>query len=192
MQAHATSRRDGSMILLGGIVVIVGLVALILEQTSIDVATWLGGSGWTLFVIVPGLVLLAAAIVLRDGAAMAATVGGAVVTTIGLLLLYQDLNEHYESWAYAWALIPMSAGLGIAVNGLRFARRDLVTLGTRMIAGFGLALLFGAWFFETTFETNQAPFNLGDNWPIALIVLGGVVLVFGLLRGSTGGTDEQA
>ena len=34
MQAHATPRRDGSIILLGGIVVIVGLVALILQQTS--------------------------------------------------------------------------------------------------------------------------------------------------------------
>jgi len=191
MQAHATPRRDGSIILLGGIVVIVGLVALILEQTSIDVADWLGGSGWTLFIIVPGLLLLGGALFLRDSAAMAATVGGAIVTTVGLLLLYQDLNGHYESWAYAWALIPMSAGLGIAVNGLRFARRDLVTLGTRMIAGFGLALLFGAWFFETTFATNQAPFNLGDNWPIALIVLGGVVLTFGLLRGS-GGADEPA
>jgi len=191
MQAHATPRRDGSIILLGGIVVIVGLVALILEQTSIDVADWLGGSGWTLFIIVPGLLLLGGALFLRDSAAMAATVGGAIVTTVGLLLLYQDLNGHYESWAYAWALIPMSAGLGIALNGLRFARRDLVTLGTRMIAGFGLALLFGAWFFETTFATNQAPFNLGDNWPIALIVLGGVVLTFGLLRGS-GGADEPA
>ena len=86
----------------------------------------------------------------------------------------------------------MAAGLGITANGIRFDRRDLVKLGTRMIAGFGLALLFGAWFFETIFETNQAPFSLGDNWPVALIVLGGVVLIFGLLRGSTGGTDAQA
>ena len=101
MQAHAPSRRDSSMILLGGIVVIVGLAALVLQQTSIDIAGWLGGSGWTLFVIVPGLVLLASAMVLRDGAAMAATIAGAIVTTIGFLLLYQDLNGHYESWAYA-------------------------------------------------------------------------------------------
>ena len=123
---------------------------------------------------------------------MAATVGGAIVTTVGLLLLYQDLNGHYESWAYAWALIPMAVGLGLTVNGLRFDRGDLVTLGTRMIAGFGIALLFGAWFFETTFQTNQPPFALGDSWPIALVLVGGVVLVFGLLRGSSGGTDEQA
>ena len=42
--------------------------------------------------------------------------------------------------------------------------------------------VIGLWFFETLFQTNEAPFTLGDNWPVAAIVVGGVLLVAGLLR----------
>ena len=108
------------------------------------------------------------------------------------MLLYQDQTAHYESWAYAWALIPGSVGVALAVHGLRFHRSDLVTVGTRMVAGFGVLLLVGAWFFETTFQTNKAPLDLGDNWPIALIALGAVLFIAGLLRGSTGGGSDEA
>ena len=148
---------------------------------------------WTLFLIVPGLALLVAAAFLEDRTALIAAIAGAVVTAVGALLLYQDLTAHYESWSYAWALIPGSVGVALAVHGLRFHRADLVSVGTKMVAAFGLLLLVGAWFFETIFRTNRAPFDLGDNWPIALIALGGVLFVVGLLRGSTGGgSDETA
>ena len=194
MQAHANQPDRGSSIAaLGSIILVIGAVAYFLEMASVDVASWLGGSGWTLFVIVPGLVLLVAAAFLDDRIALIAATAGAVVTAVGALLLYQDLTAHYESWAYAWALIPGSVGAALAVHGLRFKRSDLVTVGTRMVAGFGVLLLVGAWFFETIFRTNQAPFDLGDNWPIALIALGGALFLAGLLRGSTaGGSDEAA
>ena len=184
MNAQVTPRneRGGSLALLGGIVIVVGLIAFALQQLSLDIASWLGGSGWTLFVIVPGLILLAAAIVVDDGPARAVTVAGAVVTTVGLLLLYQDSNAHYESWAYAWALVPGAAGLALVVNGLRFDLPSLVTVGTRMVAVFGAIFVIGLWFFETMFQTNEAPFTLGDNWPFAAIIVGGVLLVAGLLR----------
>jgi hypothetical protein len=180
------------MIAFGAVVIAIGLVAFAFQWLSIDVANWLGGSGWTLFIIVPGLVLLALGVPLRDGAAQAVTIAGAAVTTVGLLLLFQDQTGRYESWAYAWALIPAAVGLALVVNGLRFDRRDLVTLGSRLVAGFGIALLFGAWYFETVFQNEQPPFDFGNSWPIALIVLGGVVLVIGLLRGSAGGDAEES
>ena len=195
MQAPVTHRGNGvpAMAVGGGILIVVGLLAFAMQTLSIDIAGWLGGSGWTLFIIVPGLVLLTLAFVLRDGAAQGVTVAGAIITTIGLLLLYQDQNDHYESWAYAWALIPAAIGLALVVNGLRFDRHDQVTVGTRMVAGFGVLLIVGAWYFETIFQTDRVPFDLGDNWPIALIVLGGLVLILGLLRGSSGGgADESA
>jgi hypothetical protein len=188
---HRDNRVSG-MAVGGAVVIVVGLLALLMQQLSIDVATWLGGSGWTLFIIVPGLILLALAAVLRGGQAQGATIAGAVVTTVGLLLLYQDQNAHYESWAYAWTLIPASVGLALAVNGLRFARRDLVSIGTRMIAGFGVLFLAGAWYFETIFQTDRVPFDLGESWPIALIVLGGLVLAIGLLRGSRSEVSDDS
>lgn len=193
MQAQSTrGDRGGSIAAIGSTIVVIGVLAYFLEIASVDVASWLGGSGWTLFIIIPGLALLVAAAFLKDGAALTATIAGAVVTTVGALLLYQDQTAHYESWAYAWALIPGSVGAALAVHGLRFQRSDLVTVGTRMVAGFGVLLLVGAWFFETIFRTNQAPFDLGDNWPIALIALGGVLFLAGLLRGSTGGGSDDA
>ena len=193
MHAQSTrGDRGDSMAAIGSAIVVIGVLTYFIQMASVDVASWLGGSGWTLFVIVPGVALLIAAVFLGEKTALIATIAGAVLTTVGGLLLYQDQTAHYESWAYAWALIPGSVGAALAVHGLRFKRSDLVTVGTRMVAGFGVLLLVGAWFFETIFRTNQAPFDLGDNWPIALIALGGVLFLAGLLRGSTGGGSDDA
>ena len=193
MHAQSTrGDRGDSMAAIGSAIVVIGVLTYFIQMASVDVASWLGGSGWTLFVIVPGVALLIAAVFLGEKTALIATIAGAVLTTVGGLLLYQDQTAHYESWAYAWALIPGSVGAALAVHGLRFKRSDLVTVGTRMVAGFGVLLLVGAWFFETIFRTGQAPFDLGDNWPIALIALGGVLFLAGLLRGSTGGGSDDA
>lgn len=192
MHAEQAPRdRGGTMAALGSVVLVIGVIAYFLEMTSVDVASWLGGSGWTLFIIGPGLALLVAAAFLRDGAALTASTAGAVVTTVGALLLYQDQSDRYETWAYAWALIPGAVGIALAVHGLRFNRPDLVSVGTRMVALFGVLLIAGLWFFETIFQTDQPPFALGDNWPIALIALGGVLFVAGLLRGSMGGGGDE-
>lgn len=44
------------------------------------------------------------------------TIPGSIITTIGLLLLYQETFDHFESWAYAWALIPTAVGVGIVIE----------------------------------------------------------------------------
>lgn len=194
MQQDVIHRRDrgGAAAILGGIAIVVGVAAYLLDLAAIDLADWLGGSGWTLFIIVPGLALLAVALVLEEGPAFGATIAGAIITTVGGLLLYQDQTAHYESWAYAWALIPGAVGAANVVQGLRFNRSDLVSTGTRIVAVFGVVLVVGWWYFETIFRTNEAPFNLAENWPIALILLGAALFVGGLLRGSSGGGADQA
>jgi hypothetical protein len=193
MQADVPHQdRGGSIAALGSAILVIGVVAYFLQMASVDVASWLGGSGWTLFIIGPGLGLLAAAVFLRDGQALMTSIGGAVLTTVGALLLFQDQTDRYDTWAYAWALIPGAVGAALAVHGLRFDRPDLVRVGTRMVAVFGALLVVGAWFFETIFSTNRPPFDVGDNWPIVLIALGGVLFLAGLLRGSTGGGPDEA
>ena len=75
MQVQSTHDPNRISLLAAGraLVLIVGLVAFALDR-ALDPAAWLGGSGWTLFIIVPGLVLLGLAIVVRTEATLGLTV----------------------------------------------------------------------------------------------------------------------
>ena len=69
---------------------------------------------------------------------------------------------------------------------------DVVSLGTRMVAAFATLFLVGAWYFETVFRTNRSPFDLGDNWPIALIAFGGLLLIVRAGSPPGGGRQDAA
>jgi cadmium resistance protein CadD (predicted permease) len=104
-------------------------------------------------------------------------VPGSIVTTVGLILLYQNYTNHWESWAYAWGLIPMAVGIGLMINGAWSFRPGLVTQGRRLaITGLGLFLVFGA-FFEVLIFRGFIGYAQWL-WPVLLIVLG----LFLLLR----------
>jgi hypothetical protein len=181
--------RDGRLLFGGGLMV-VGLVALAMTLGDIDPAQWLGGSGWTLFVIVPGVLLLSAGLLTDRPAAEGLAIAGSIVTTIGVLMLTMDQTGRWDAWAYAWALIPMAAGVGIVLHGLRAGDRSAVTAGVRLgVIGLFL-LIVGAWFFETLFSTGETPIALGDGWPVLLVALGAIVVLLGLFGGPNG--DEGA
>jgi hypothetical protein len=184
MQAHLAQPDSYRIraVFLGGALVAVGLIAFALREAGIDIPDLLGGSGWTLFIIVPGVMLLIAAALAVGGAAQGLTTAGAIVTTVGLILLYQDRTGHFESWAYAWALIPMSVGVSLIVHGLRVARRDLVDVGLRMVAILGVLFVVAGWYFETVFETGRVPFDLGEAWPLVLVAVGVIVVLSTLFR----------
>ena len=171
-----------SALVLGAILVAVGLATLVLQRTGVDVSPWLGGSGWTLYVIVPGLGLLMAAVSTTGGWAQGLTVAGAIVTTVGLTLLYQDQTDHYASWAYAWTLIPIAVGAAFVAHGWRVGRPDLVARGTRIAAIFAAIFVVGWLYFEATFRDGRAPFEMGDNWPLVIIGLGVIVVAMSLFR----------
>jgi len=108
-----------------------------------------GLSTWPFFIIVPGVALIALAFAVGGEGGVGLSIFGSIVTATGLLLLYQDTANHYESWAYAWALIaPGSVGFGMLVYGIGTGRPDLVRAGA-IIGAVGLGLfLAGAVFFE--------------------------------------------
>jgi hypothetical protein len=180
-RAQEASRRDGALAIGAGLIVI-GAIAFALQQTSIDVTEWLGGSGWTLFIIGPGVLLLGAAIVARTSAAQGLTTAGSVVTAIGLLLLFMDQTGKWESWAYAWTIIPGAVGISLLIHGLRVGRSDLRTAGIRLIGIATALLVVGGWYFETIFRTGRAPLDFSGIWPLFLIVIGGVVIAGSMLR----------
>ena len=174
--------RDGPLVL-GGALVVVGLLALAMTYLDLDPSAWLGGSGWTLFVITPGVVMLLAGLITTRQPGEGLTIAGSIVTTIGVMLLVMDRTETWEAWAYAWALLPGAAGIGIILHAFRSRNRDRVALGLRLTAVTAGLFLVGVWYFGALFETGTAPIEVGDAWPVFLIAAGAIVIASAFLRG---------
>ena len=196
MQQSAGQRAMTGPAVVGVVLIVFGAAALVLRELEISpfgaIATW----GWPFFVIVPGLVLLAASLLPAPPKGIGFATAGAIVTTVGALLLYQSRTGHWESWAYAWALIPLGAGSALILYGLLAREGGMVTTGLTM-AGVAAALFVaGAWFFEGVFAGEPRPTDVGSWWPIAAIVLGGAIVLRAALpstpRPSSAGPTDRA
>jgi hypothetical protein len=164
----------------GIVLIVLGLLFLLDRLVDIDLAS----AGWPLFVIVPGVVLFVLGLTTggREGAGLA--VGGAITTTVGVVLAVQNATGLWATWAYAWALVgPAASGLGLLAFGLTHRDEELTRNGWRGLGtGLGLFVAFGL-FFEGVIGLSGTPFLSTDIGPIVLIVVGAVVVVLGLVRG---------
>jgi hypothetical protein len=116
---------------------------------------------------------------------------GSVVTSVGLLLLYQNSTDHWENWAYTWALIvPTAVGMGQMIYGSLKHQQELVKAGTRLAVIGAVIFLAGFFFFEIVIGIGGfglSRFGLGGfGWPVLLIGIGCLVILYNLLakRGS--------
>ena len=142
--------RRGTAAVAGIVLILLGAGVLALREWGIDPIERIADAGWPLFVVLPGLALLAMALVPAPPRGVGFAIAGCIVTSIGLVLWWQEQTDRYETWAYAWALIgPGAAGLGMLVYGALTRTSDLVRLGLRLLAIAGVLFLGGAWFFET-------------------------------------------
>lgn len=164
---------SGPSTTLGLLLVLLGVLLLIGQLTQIDI----GHYGWPLFVIVPGIVLLVLALSSRGAVSEGLAILGSVLTVSGLILLYQNATDHFESWAYAWALVfPGAIGIGMILYGVFAGRPGNVRIGMRLL-GVGVVLfLLGALFFEGVIGIGG--YNLGRS---AGIVIGVLVIAVGAL-----------
>ena len=162
---------------LGGILIVLGLLFFASQQLHSDI----GAATWPLYVIAPGVAMVAFGLTQRRGSGL--TIAGSIVTMVGLVLLYQNATNHFESWAYAWALVgPGGSGIGMLLYGTRsgdnkMARSGFVTILTAL----GL-FAAGFVFFEGIIGIS------GDRLPLPAWVLPGAVILIGvllLLRGLT-------
>jgi hypothetical protein len=125
-------------------VILIALGALFLLARAIDGP----GFAWPLFVLVPGVALLAWSFVGgRDVAALA--IPGAIVTMVGLILFVQNLTASFETWSYAWALVLAAVGVGTWLHGVLThddaRQRDGIrttTVGLALFAAFGVFFQF--------------------------------------------------
>jgi hypothetical protein len=105
---------------------------------------------WPLIVIGVG----AAFLLFGEGtSAVGLVIPGAIVLGIGCLLYVQNLTGWWNSWAYAWALIPGFTGIGLygfdrltkASPGVRTTALILVIVSTVLFLVFAAAIGRHAW-----------------------------------------------
>ncbi len=170
------SQRDTNLTI-AAVLILAGVVALVAQLVRIPLGRYM----WPFSVIVPGVLLVVLGLGLRNQASEGLTVLGSLVTGVGMVLFLQNLTGLWASWAYSWALIaPGSVGLGQVVYGT--VRDD----PGKVREGWG-AMRAGLWIFVVGFVFFElviglSGFGLGSrNWPIVIIVLGVVLLVYNVV-----------
>ncbi len=133
----------------------------------------IGSGSWPVFILGAGLALLYSAFTGSRAKAGPAAVG-AVLTTLALIFFFQIGTGNWESWAYIWALLPLSAGVAQIAAGNRNEDEGLVATGRNTARIFGIVFLAGLAFFELIIF-DRGGFG-GYLLPIALIVIGGSML----------------
>jgi len=161
------------------------LIALGLLFLAQQVFGFSWSSAWPFFIVAMGLVFFAG-VVVGGRAAGPLAVPGAVITTVGLILLYQSTFGQYQTWAYAWTLLIVASGVGLLIDAAWRNRPERAQLG-RALIGVGVALfVVGFVFFEGVLNfsglTDQLPAGLGGRivgvlGSLALIALGAFLLL---------------
>jgi hypothetical protein len=177
----SSSRNAGPLV--GGALLIAFGVLTLLGQVFQGLDFW--GSFWPFIIIAFGALFFVA--MLAGGRSLSGlAIPGSIFTAIGLMLLYQNLTGHWESWSYGWTIILMAVGLGIFMMGAWGANANQRRSGLQVLRlGTVLFVIFGA-FFELIFNANQPPSIRSIFFPSALIVLGLYLLISrsGLIRSS--------
>jgi hypothetical protein len=164
--------RSGSLV--GG-AILIGLGVLFLLGQIFNFSAW--AYAWPLLLVgFGGLFFALMAAGGRPAAGLA--IPGSILSAVGLVMLYQNLTGHWESWAYAWTIIVVAVGVGIFIAGAWTANHAQRRSGLRVATtGLVLFVLFGAFFELVIFDSGR----LGARqyvFPVLLILAG----VFMLLR----------
>jgi hypothetical protein len=127
---------------------------------------------WPLIVILVGVAMLIMG--LLSGSPQMA-VPAFVIGGIGGIIYWQNTTSNWDSWSYAWALIPGFVGLGTIMHGLLGGdvRRRLVRGFRSILVSALLFLIFGSFFGGLDL--------LGPYWPILVIGVGVYMLVRALI-----------
>ena len=178
MTTSNTSKGSRNDLAGGAILILVGVFYMLIEYFDFDLSQYT----WPFYVIVPGLLIIVFALTLEVKTGKWVVTAGSIITMAGLILLYQNTFNHFESWAYGWALlVPTAVGLGQVFFGNLKSLSDLAATGKRN-AKLGIYIfVIGAVFFEVVIgisEFRLSNFGLDISiWPVLLIGLGLYVLL---------------
>src|SRR6266508_845711 len=141
-----TNRSNAGALIAGTLLILFGLMAL--AGQFFRTVDW--GFLWPFAIIGFGALFFIAMFAGGKGAAPFA-IPGSIVGGIGLVMLFQNITQHWESMSYFWTLIIMFVGAGITIMGWRSENAEQKKAGLRVMKiGFILFVIFGA-FFEMIF-----------------------------------------
>jgi len=156
--------------------ILIGLgILFLIAQVSGGIG-WLFGTAWPLLILLPGLLFFGVAF-FGDRHMAGFFFPGTIVTGIGAILLFQNVTDRWESWAYVWALIPAFVGLALMLSGNKVESESQIRAGRGLLLSFGIVFLVLTVFFELFIFAGNA--GLAE-WilPVALICMG-LYLFFG-------------
>ena len=166
-------RRRRSNLAVGVALVLLG-AWLLAVQVVPGLGQWIKVEySWPLIIVGIGFLLLIIGLLTS---AFEMAVPACIVGGIGGLLYWQNATGRWDSWAYAWALIPGFVGVGTVLSGLlggKF-RRSLYDGGSLILISLVLFAVFGS--------LTGGPSLLGVYWPVLVILLGVLVVVRAFIR----------
>lgn len=167
-------QRTRSNVVGGVLLILLGLLFLAYQIMPDRLALFQEGRGWPLIIVAVGLFLFIFGLLVgAPGMAIPASIVGG----IGLLLYWQNATGNWESWSYAWALIPGFVGIGVILNGLLGGDK----ISSALEGGIWLILISLTLF--AIFGSFLGGLHLfGPYLPALLIVLGVIFLLRSLIR----------
>lgn len=155
----------------GGLILILIGSWFLAVQFVPGMSDWVSDS-WPLTIIGIGAIFLVAAVTSNvAGLAIPAFIIGG----IGSLLFYQNATGDWDSWAYAWSLIPGFVGLGLLFFSLLSKDHDASKAGVILLfISTVMFMVFGSFL--------GAPDEIIQYWPLLLIGLGAWSMVRSLIR----------
>ena len=147
----------------GGLLIAAGAVLLLIQLNPALSGAWTVIWSWPLIVVAVGVALFAMGL-LTGSPGMA--IPACIVAGIGGILFWQTQTGNWFSWAYAWALIPGFAGVGMILQALlgEGGRQQVWKGAEAILTSVVLFLVFGTIFGGLTV--------LGPYWPALVIVVG--------------------
>lgn len=157
----------------GAALIGLGILFLIGQLLRVELMHYL----WPFFILAFGAAFFIGMV--AGGRALGAlAIPGSIITTIGLILFFQNLFNLWSTWAYAWALIISGVGVGLLIFGQHSQVPDLGRAG-RVVILVGLVLFF---VFGSLFELIaglSGHGSLGGIFWAILLILVGAYIIFG-------------
>jgi hypothetical protein len=161
-------KRNSGMLVAGAVLIALGLLSLLGQLFR---GFQFSGYLWPLIIVAFGGLFFVG--MFAGGKSMSGlAIPGTIISGIGLMMFFQNLLDHWESWSYGWTVILFLVGMGIFIMGLYSEDASRRQAGLRVMRiGAILFIIFGG-FFELIIFGFQRNGIVAYIFPVLLVLLG--------------------